>query len=60
MILAIYGDSISTEEYREHGYAHLLQDALGLEKVYNHSIVATTLAAAVADSGIEIIQKEEN
>lgn len=60
MILAIYGDSISTEEYGENGYAHLLQNALGLEKVYNHSIAATTLAAAVANSGIEVIQKKEN
>lgn len=60
MILSIYGDSISTNEYSDKGYSHLLQQALKLEKVYNHSISATTLASAVPSSGIEIIKQEEN
>lgn len=60
MIAAIYGDSISTTEYGNGGYQEMLRECAGLEKIYNHSISATCLAAIRADSGIEVLKKREN
>ena len=60
MILAIYGDSISTIEYGNDGYQEMLREALKPEKIYNHAVSATCLADTLPNSGIEVLGKAEN
>jgi len=58
--LAVYGDSISVNEYEGGGWPQRVQSLLGIRTVYNHAISSSGLSLTTPDSAVHLLDYEKN
>ena len=58
--LAVYGDSISLDDYEGGGWPRKIQSLLDFEKVYNHAIGASGLSASTPNNTVRLLDDPKN